>query len=343
MGAIEYGCYSPADSDEALELEARCIQGKKFQLRFARPYFHRRAENFHQWKILTARSRTRLIGVFAGAIKEVAWRGRPTKALFFFDARVDPEWRRSGVARTLANQLIDWAAPNAEIGYTYTIGDNAAVTTLGKQWIGAEASPGCAYLACPVYGNPTPSPDVRGADPAEVHASMKASSGPFDLYADPAPAFDSDAVVGSWIYARGSESAACSGWSNESILSEIIERVPAATRLAGEVLSRWPLNLRPWPHTPVAGERLRSWYLFDFHASGPEAAAELVNAVAAEARARGIDYCYVIHQQGAPWIPGLLRGFPKAFSPIVPFTILARTLAGAPVRVERPYTDIRDV
>jgi GNAT superfamily N-acetyltransferase len=341
--SIAYGSYSPADNREALELEARCIQGSKFRLRFDRPYFHRRAENFDQWQIITARAGARLIGVVAGAIKEVTWRGQATKALFLFDARVDPDWRRSGVARTLANHLIDWATPHTEIGYTYTMGDNAAVTTLGKHWIGAEASPGCAYLACPIFGDRTPLPDVAPANPAEVHESMKAASGPFDLYSDPSPAFSSDAMVGSWIYARGDERAGCSAWSNESILSEIVERVPPAIRLAGAVLSRWPLSLRQWPHTPVAGERMRSWYLFDFHASGPEAASALINGVAAEARTRNIDYCYVIHRPGTSWAHSVRREFPRIFSPVVPFTILARTTAGVPLKIQKPYTDIRDV
>jgi GNAT superfamily N-acetyltransferase len=343
MVTIQYDVYSSADNLEALELEARCIQGRKFRLRFDRPYFHRRAENFDEWQIVTARAGSRLVGVFGGAIKDVLWRSEATRALFLFDARVDPQWRRSGVARTLAQHLIEWAAPRAEMGYTYTIGDNAAVTTLGKQWIGAEASPGCAYLVCPIFREPKASPAVTRADPCEVHASMMAASGPFDLYSNPAPAFSSEALAGSWIYASGSFRAGCSAWSNEWILSEVIDRVPFAMRLAGGLLARWPFNRRPWPRLPLAGERLRSWYLFDFHASDANAASELINAIASEAKASNIDYCYVIHRPGTPWVGALRREFPKAFSPIVPFTILARTIAGAPVKLEHAYTDIRDI
>ena len=94
----------------------------------------------------------------------------------------------------------------------------------------------------------------------------------------------------------------------------------------------------------MVGEKLRSWYLFDFHADCAQAARGLIDGVAAQARAAGIDYCYIIHSPGQQKIVAQLReSFPAAIAPIVPFSVMARTLSGEPLRIDAPYIDIRDM
>jgi hypothetical protein len=123
----------------------------------------------------------------------------------------------------------------------------------------------------------------------------------------------------------------------------VVERVPAPLRLMDGVLSSWPFNRRRWPHVPAEGERLRSWYVFDFHASSPEAARALANAVAARAMAAGIDYCHFIHRPGSPWIDGVKAQLPALFRPVIPYSILARTVPGEPLTMDCPYTNIQDL
>jgi hypothetical protein len=65
--------------------------------------------------------------------------------------------------------------------------------------------------------------------------------------------------------------------------------------------------------------------------------------VAAEAKAQGIDYCYVIHHPGAAWASALRRTFPTPLAPIIPYSIVARQISGVAVSVPSPYIDIRDV
>ena len=94
----------------------------------------------------------------------------------------------------------------------------------------------------------------------------------------------------------------------------------------------------------MVGEKLRSWYLFDFHADCAQAARGLIDGVAAQARAAGIDYCYIIHSPGQKKIVSELRSsFPAVIAPIVPFSVMARTLSGEPLRIDAPYIDIRDM
>src|SRR4029453_15041371 len=59
------GGYSPEKSEEALALERLCVQGISYRLSFRRSTFHRRAENFPEWRIFTARLEGRLVGVAA--------------------------------------------------------------------------------------------------------------------------------------------------------------------------------------------------------------------------------------------------------------------------------------
>lgn len=340
---LQIGWYHPRDNAEALALEVRCAQGTKYRLRFDRPYFHRRAENFDEWRIVTARAGGMLVGICAGAIKPVQFEGQLTSALFLFDARVDPTVRRSGVAREVVAALIDWAASHAEIGYAYSVGDNEAVAQLGRRWIGAAAAPSYAYLVYPVYKTGARDPNVEPASAETVHQLFLAREGPFGIYCRPDGAFSAKAHVGSWICASGASSAACSTWSNEEIIAEVVERVPRSLALAGALFRTWPINHFDVPHLPRRDEQVRSWYLYDFHATDGNSAAALMTGVAAEARQRGIDYCYIIHRGNEDWVGTLRRQVPRLFAPVIPYSILARTLSGVPLHVHAPYIDIRDV
>lgn len=336
--------YQASDSDEAMQLEARSPQGKAFRLRFDRSYFHRRAENFDCWRLVTARSAGALVGIAGAALKAATFEGRQTTAVYLFDARVAPEVRRSRVAQQLLQELIDWARGKAEIGYGYIAGDNEAAARLAQQWIGAAAAPACRYLVYPVYKAGDSDCDVRAASAESVHQAFVDQGGPFGLYCPPHQAFSVDAYVGSWRYARGTSSAACSAWSNEKIMAEVVEGVPLSLAAAGAVLRSWPINRLRMPHLPKRGERVRSWYLFDFHASDGHSAAALINGVAAEAKRRGIDYCYIIHRGGEAWVDAVRRQVPRLFAPVIPYSIMARMIDdGTPIRVHAPYIDIRDV
>jgi len=93
------GRYRPEESGDALALERLCPQGTSYRLSFRRPTFHRRAETYDEWRIVTARLEGSLVGLVAGAIKPVELWGEAMRAAFFFDLRVHPAVRGRGVAR----------------------------------------------------------------------------------------------------------------------------------------------------------------------------------------------------------------------------------------------------
>jgi len=136
---VVIGVYSPEESEEALALERLCVQGISYRLSFRRSTFHRRAENFPEWRIFTARLEGRLVGVAAGAVKEVLLHGQPTRASFFFDLRVHPAFRGRGIARRLAVEAKAWGRARASFSYTYTLADNRVARHLAEVFGGVAS------------------------------------------------------------------------------------------------------------------------------------------------------------------------------------------------------------
>jgi GNAT superfamily N-acetyltransferase len=340
---VSYRPYRPSDSDAALALERRSAQGAGFQLRFERPWFHRRAENFEEWQLVTAWADGALIGVAAGAVKAVMWKGTPGEALYIFDVRVAPEARRRKVAQRLIALLLEWGGDRGRFGYGYAVADNAASIQMCRQWIGARIGPAAGFLAYPTYKAKPPEVPALPGSPLDIHAAYLAAEGPFDLYSDPTPSFSSPGFVGSWMHSQGGSHAGCSAWSNQHIFAEVVVRLPPALAIAGTVLRRWPIRCLPVPRIPRPGERVRSWYIFDFHASDDEAAVLLMETVAAEAKMQGIDYCYVIHRPGRSFVNALRRPFLKQVAPVIPYSIIANHSDEGGQLIAAPYIDIRDV
>jgi hypothetical protein len=337
--------YRTGESDEALGLEARSPQGRTFRLSFDRSYFHRRAENFRRWRLVTARRNGALVGIAGAAIKEVQLDGRPTKALYHFDVRVAPEERRTRVAQRLIDLSNEWGSEqSAEFGYGYVAGDNAAAAALTQQLFGAAASGGWRCLVYPLFGSGASAPKIEVASAADVRASYLEHSPSFGLICGPEETFGSEALVGSWLLRARGQAGGCSAWDNKGIMGEVVERLPLPLQVGG-VLTRLGRSLGlALPAIPRRGEKVRSWYLFDLHASGAEVAAELINTVAAAARLRRIDYLYLIHQGDELWVEPLRRRLPRLFAPVIPYSIVGREVRSrTPVVIHRPLVDIRDV
>jgi GNAT superfamily N-acetyltransferase len=334
--------YTPKDNAAALELDRKCLQGEAYRLSFRRSTFDRRARNYGEWRILVARLGDQMVGTVGMALKDVSLEGESTRAGFFFDLRVHPEYRRAGIARRLAGAALDWAFARAPLVYTYVVADNRITRNLAAL-LGSSNAGSYSYLVYPTYRGARARTKARIATFDEVHAGVLAHSPPFQLYSNPRCRPGQEGYVGSWISRRGSAVAGCSAWSNRGILAEVVERIPLPIRLVRRTLRVWPLRRRAWPHVPEEGEELRSWYVFDFFATGAEAARELMRSMEAEAVVSGIDYCYVIHQPEDPWVTALRSDCPLLFSPTITYRRLARMADGSPVRLERAYVDIRDL
>lgn len=334
--------YSAADNDEAMALDRLCAQGGAYRLSFRRATFHRRAENFPEWRIRTARLGDTLVGTLGVAIKDAVLRGKETRAAFLFDLRVHPAHRRRGIARRLGEDAVRWAFERAPFAYIYVVADNRVTQHLAGI-LGGTPAGGYRYLVYPTYRSGRSAGGVDAVDHATARDALLRHAPPFDFSCPASFRPGEGGYRGSWLVHWGRHAAGCSAWSNRGILGEVVERLPAGLRLARRVLGSRPFTSRPWPHIPDPGEELRSWYLFDFFATDGEVARGLLRGVEEEARRHDVDYCYVIHQAGEPWVPALRSDLPRLFAPTIPYRLLARAADGEVPRLERIHVDIRDL
>lgn len=341
QSAIRVRDYEPADDRDALELESRCPQGQAFRIVFARSSFHRRTAGFGEARLIGAWREGGLIAIGAGAIKPVRWEDRETSALLLYDFRVDPAYRREGVARQLTETLIDWAKSRAEIGYAYAVGDNRSIQSMAREWIGADTAPAFELLAYPTHRR-VKTMALEEIAAREVRERHLRSLGPRPLECGSDGAIGSSQRLASWSL-PGVEPGGCSVWTTRDVFEEVLIGLPFALRAASWALGGATARRLGLPHVPRLGEHLRSWMLFDLFSRDGAAARQLVAAVARRARERAIDYCHVVLPPGSPLVEALWRDVPKPFAPVLPFTIMARTIAGRPLALPAPAIDPRDI
>jgi GNAT superfamily N-acetyltransferase len=340
--ALVIADYTPADDEEALDLDRRCAQGGVFRLSFERTTFRRRAENFREWRILTARLDGVLVGTIGAALKDVTLLGEQTRAAFIFDLRVHPPFRRMGIAKRLSEEILGWAFLNARVAYTYVVADNRITRHLAAV-LGATLVADYEYLVYPTFRPESATSAVESATFEDVHEGFLGTASSLDFYANPECHRGGGGYVDSWFARRDGDVAGCSCWSNRGILGEVVERIPLSLRIAGQLLRAWPISRHRWPHVPRPGEELRSWYVFDFFASNAQLACEVMRRVESEAVRQGIDYCYIIHQPGAAWLSAVRADVPRLFAPTIRYRLLARTAEGPLPEFDRIYVDIRDL
>lgn len=341
QAAIRLREFEPGDDRAALELEQRCPQGQAFQIAFARDSFARRTAGFAQARLIGAWQGVRLIAIGGGAIKDLRWQGGQTKGLMLYDFRVDPQFRREGVARMLSDDLIEWARPHAEIGYAFAMGDNRAIQEMARQWIGADTAPGFDLLAYPTHRR-AGGDRLADISPQDNHARYLKTQTGVPLECDTDAALASQQVVGAWGLGQPSAGGCCA-WTTRGVLEEVVLGLPPTLRAASWLLGGEMARRLRLPHVPRIGERLRSWMLFDGHAADALSARQLYAAVAQRARAAGIDHCHVVLAPGSPLLAALQRDLPRGFAPVIPFTIMARTLDGKPLALPAPVIDPRDI
>ncbi len=338
MSEVHIEPYLQGFSAECNGIEKLCAQGDAFRLSFRRKEFHLRAAVQDDWRILVARRDGAIIGTVAWAIKDVLLAGARRRAAFFFDLRTHPAFRKSGVAIKLTREAFAQSdAQGADVRYAYCVSDNWISRHVAGLF-GLELAGEYRYLVWPVYKERTVAAPVREVPAAEAHRVFVKRRGPFDFYCDPLPR-----LAGHVLSLAAEEAAACSVWSNDGLLEEVIERTPPAYEVARRILSFWPLRLKRWPHIPAPGEALRSWYVHDLSAATPAAARNLMRQVNNLGLGRGIDFCYIVVNGHPEWLAALRKDSPRCFSPMIAYCLLLWDRRGFPGKLQRIYTDIRDL
>lgn len=108
------------DNEALLVLDRRCSMGEGIPPSFDRsPDFFARSRPYEQSQLFVAVAEGAVVGIGGVAIKRLRIKGEWVKAAYFYDLRVDPAYRRMGVASAIGDALRDFARREAvELGYS---------------------------------------------------------------------------------------------------------------------------------------------------------------------------------------------------------------------------------
>ncbi len=327
--------YTLEDNEEALALEKTCPQGDALMLRFRRPTFHARSTVYEHSVILCAKEGERLVGIAAGALKQVMLHGRMVRALYGYDLRVHPDWRRYGTARKLAQAVIDELSP-AECIYSYVAGQNARALQFTRRAFGARSVIELQYLVIPVFRQKPGGARCEEVPASVVREGLVNGTGGYELV----PGFAGELMhghVSSLVVKPGT--SGCSVWTNEALLAEEVVRLPMSIRfLRCLSIPLFPLHL--FPQIPGRGAVLKSLFIHDLFARSRSDLRELLSAVNNLAFSAGRTMLFILLQSGNPLITMVREAGFQFFS--VPYVFLAKG-EEFPAQDEKLYIDIRDL
>jgi ribosomal protein S18 acetylase RimI-like enzyme len=341
MGKFLIRDYIPSDNQAVLLLEKRCPQGKELQISFHRQSFHQRSEMYSDYAILVGLYEGKLVSVVAGAVKEILINGKKTTAGYFYDLRVDPDYRslRMKIAKKMCMQITKKISLNTDLVYCMIAARNLRALHLIKRYYDAKVIIPFKFLVNPVYKKRRTRGSIQVVDFGEVHEGFLRHNPDRDFYCSP-DLMDLLGYVRSYRLESSSGEAGCSIWSNKEILGERIESVPKKYEMIRSVL-KIASPFMKIPHIPEKGESLDSWHLFDFYASTPANARELFLQINNVALQQNKTYIYLPLQESEDFFLVLKKCCWK-FSPVVDYFVLANGKE-LPQKKTKIYIDIRDL
>jgi len=340
MGKLLIREYIPSDNQAALRLEKRCPQGKELQISFHRQSFHKRSEMYGDYAILVGLYEEKLVSIVAGAMKQILIEGKEIRAGYFYDLRVDPDYRslRMKIAKKMCMHITKKISSKADLVYCMIAARNLRALHLIKRYYDAKAIIPFKFLVHPVYKKRRGG-SIEVVDFGEAHERYLRHNPDRNFYCSP-DLKNLSGYVRSYRLDSSSGEAGCSLWSSKEILGERIESVPNKYKTIGRI-SKVISPLVKTPHIPEKDESLDSWYLFDFYASTPASARELflkINNVALQHRKT---YIYLPIQETEDFFPVLKKSCWK-FAPVVDYFVLANGKE-LPQNKAKMYIDIRDL
>jgi ribosomal protein S18 acetylase RimI-like enzyme len=333
--------YIPSDNQAVLRLEKRCPQGKELQISFHRQSFHKRSEMYRDYAILVGLYEGKLVSVVAGAVKEILINGQKTRAGYFYDLRVDPDYRslRIKIAKKMGMQIAKRISLKADLIYCMIAARNLRALHLIRRYSEAKVIIPFKFLVNPVYKKRRARGLIKVVDFGEAHERFLRHNPNRNFYCSP-NLMSLLGYVRSYRLESSSGEAGCSIWSNKEILGERIESIPKKYETIRSVLKVASPFMKT-PHIPEKGESLDSWHLFDFCASTPASARELFLHINNAAFQHNKTYIYLPLQESEDFFPVLKKCCWK-FSPVVDYFVLANGKA-LPRKNAKIYIDIRDL
>jgi len=120
-----------SDNEALVELDRRCAMGEETIMAFVRSHdFFARSKPYEQPQLLVAEAGNTILGVGGAALKPLRVGGELLKAAYFYGLRVDPAFRRLGVASAIGDALIE-LVKQREADFTFSLVLEGNVPSLG--------------------------------------------------------------------------------------------------------------------------------------------------------------------------------------------------------------------
>ena len=335
MKKLEIYPYEITDNSDALNLERFCPQGKGLSLKFVRPTFHARSEVYQDYRILTAKIENKLIGIAAGANKQIKAGDKLIQAIYGYDLRVHPDYRKYGTAKILTEAVIKEFGNDIDCAYTLIAGENERALSFIKRSFGAKIVIPLTYFIFPVFKmtNEIIKPELSSV--TEVHTNYLRFNPALDFTSE----FDEKYLLGHVNSISFGEKAGCSIWTNENLLSEQVVKLTPRYNILRFVFNTFKLFI-PFPIIPKQGEIIESWFIYDLYAEDIESLSKLLISVNNLAFSKGKKFLYILLQNGDQLI-SLIQKVKKLIFEISYFFLAKGKIY--PNDSSRIYLDIRDL
>lgn len=328
--------YTIGDNESALFLEEQCVQGESLVLRFRRATFHARSEVYDKYQILCAKVNSRLIGIIAGAKKFVRLHDKMIRAVYIYDLRVHPDYRKQGISGRLNEALME-AVGEVDCFYSLIAGENKTALAAAQRVFEAPVVAPLTYAVIPIYKKLKGETAYRFSSASGVHALYLRLHPHLQFV----PTFDEKRLTGhiSSITLSKVKDCGLSFWTNESILAEQVVAIPFKFRLMRALMA--PLHpFLKLPHVPAPGEIIQSRFLFDFCALDMETARHLLTIANNIAFAENKTFLYILLESNDITLRFIKHSGLKVYT--VPYFFLAKGRL-FPAESDRIYIDIRDL
>ena len=336
MREISIVPFTAADDEAALNLEELCTQGGSLSLRYRRSSFKTRSSLYANSRIYCAKHGGKLVGIAAGALKPVKLHGHSVNALYGYDLRVHPDYRRRGIGRKLGEAQIEDLGNNADCIYTLVHGQNNRAFSLVTQYFSPDVVIPLKYVVLPVYKKFRVEKRCHFSTAPQIHQQLISNDGKREFL----PEFSPEKLLGhvDSFYFQG-KSEGCSIWTNENILAEQIMRIPRLFNMLRLICG--PLRMFcDLPSIPKPGEILQSWFLYDLHAKDQSSLQKLLQAASNLALDSHKDFLYILLQETDPLLNWIRQSKLRVFT--FPYFFLAKGNI-CPLPQDRIYIDIRDL
>lgn len=332
---FEISPYRLEDNAEALELERLCPQGKDLILRFVRPSFQARSGVYDNYKIFTAKLDGKLIGIAAGARKNIILKDNVIPVIYGYDLRVHPDFRKYGTAKILTDAVIKGFGEGINCAYTLVAGENDRAINFFKRGFGANVVIPLVYLFLPIYKKVKEKIEFQITDEEKVHNNFMKHNKDIDFIS----VFDRQRLFGHVKSISLGEKAGGSIWTNENIFSEQVVSLP----FNYNVLRIFSDSIRPLIKLPVIPQKeeiIKSWFLYDLYAKDYDSLSHLLNSVNNLAYEEGKKFIYILLRKNDNYVRLITRTKKYAFKH--PYYFIAKGSI-YPDTNSKIYIDIRDL